>query len=153
MLDRLAPAKQELKDPSWLELINKAHSENINLIASDGCKTGEMEPYTVCALGLTEIKLDVLTGNYLVTRVDILEDAGESLNPNVDIGQVEGAFIMGLGYWTTELCVTDKATGELKTNRTWNYKPPGAKDIPIDFRIELLAQSPNPAGFMGSKGM
>ncbi|KAM7360894.1 aldehyde oxidase 1 [Cochliomyia hominivorax] len=149
--EHLKPIKDELKYISWRDLINEAHNRNLNLIASDGCKTGEMDPYTVCALGLTEIELDVLTGNYLVKRVDILQDAGESLNPNVDVGQVEGAFIMGLGYWTTELCVTDKTTGELKTNRTWNYKPPGAKDIPIDFRIELLAQSPNPAGFMRSK--
>lgn len=106
----------------------------------------------MCSVGLTEIELDVLTGNYIVRRVDILQDAGESLNPNVDIGQVEGAFIMGLGYWTTERCVVDKSSGELKTNRTWNYKPPGALDIPIDFRVELLSQSPNPAGFMRSKG-
>lgn len=147
----LKPVKEELKDPSWKNVINEAHSKNLNLIASDGCKTGEMDPYTVCSLGLTEVEVDVLTGNYLVKRVDILQDAGESLNPNVDIGQVEGAFIMGLGYWTTELCVTDKKTGELKTNRSWNYKPPGAKDIPTDFRIELFAQSPNPAGFMRSK--
>ncbi|XP_037826949.1 indole-3-acetaldehyde oxidase-like [Lucilia sericata] len=147
----LKPIKEELKDPTWKSIINEAHNRNLNLIASDGCKTGEMDPYTVCSLGLTEIELDVLTGNYLVKRVDILQDAGESLNPNVDVGQVEGAFVMGLGYWTTELCVRDKTTGELKTNRTWNYKPPGAKDIPIDFRIELLAQSPNPAGFMRSK--
>lgn len=148
----MRPVKEELKDPSWNDVINKAHLLNLNLIASDGCKTGEMDPYTVCSLGLTEVEVDILTGNYLVKRVDILQDAGESLNPNVDIGQVEGAFIMGLGYWTTELCVTDKTTGELKTNRSWNYKPPGAKDIPTDFRIELFAQSPNQAGFMRSKG-
>lgn len=149
---KLAPFREELKDPSWQDVINLAHSRDTNLIASDGCKTGEMDPYTVCGLGLTEVEVDMLTGNYVVKRVDILQDAGESLNPNVDIGQVEGAFIMGLGYWTTELCVTDKSSGQLKTNRTWNYKPPGAKDIPVDFRIELLARSPNKAGFMRSKG-
>ncbi|XP_073848046.1 uncharacterized protein [Musca autumnalis] len=151
LLERLQPFREELKDPSWQDIINLAHLRCTNLIASDGCKAGEMDPYTVCGLGLTEVEVDMLTGNYLVKRVDILQDAGESLNPNVDIGQVEGAFIMGLGYWTTELCVTDKATGQLMTNRTWNYKPPGAKDIPIDFRIELLAKSPNQAGFMRSK--
>uniref|UniRef100_T1P8E3 Molybdopterin-binding domain of aldehyde dehydrogenase n=1 Tax=Musca domestica TaxID=7370 RepID=T1P8E3_MUSDO len=151
LLDRLKPFREELKDPSWQDIINLAHMRCTNLIASDGCKAGDMDPYTVCGLGLTEVEVDMLTGNYLVKRVDILQDAGESLNPNVDIGQVEGAFIMGLGYWTSELCVTDKATGQLMTNRTWNYKPPGAKDIPIDFRIELLAKSPNQAGFMRSK--
>ncbi|XP_061392406.1 uncharacterized protein LOC133327888 [Musca vetustissima] len=151
LLDRLRPFREELKDPSWPDLINLAHQRSTNLIASDGCKAGEMDPYTVCGLGLTEVEVDMITGTYLVKRVDILQDAGESLNPNVDVGQVEGAFIMGLGYWTSELCVTDKTTGQLMTNRTWNYKPPGPKDIPIDFRIELLAKSPNKAGFMRSK--
>lgn len=53
-----------------------------------------------------------------VTRADILEDAGVSLSPQIDIGQIEGAFIMGLGYYTTEELIYD-TTGELKTNRTW----------------------------------
>ncbi|XP_023178817.2 probable aldehyde oxidase gad-3 [Drosophila hydei] len=148
---RLAPVKEELKAGDWQQLITEAYNRKINLIASDQCKQGDMEPYSVCGLCLTEVELDVLTGNYLINRVDLLEDTGESLNPNVDIGQIEGAFMMGLGYWTSEQIVVDKETGECLTNRTWNYKPPGAKDIPIDLRIELLPKSPNKAGFMRSK--
>lgn len=149
---RLEPLKEELKPANWQQLINAAYDKKINMIASDQCKQGDMEPYSVCGLCLTEVELDVLTGNYLVNRSDILEDTGESLNPNVDIGQIEGAYMMGLGYWTSEQIITDKETGECLTNRTWNYKPPGAKDIPIDLRIELLPKSPNKAGFMRSKG-
>lgn len=149
---RLEPLKEELKPADWQQLVNTAYDRKINLIASDQCKQGDMEPYSVCGLCLTEVELDVLTGNYLVNRSDILEDTGESLNPNVDIGQIEGAYMMGLGYWTSEQIVVDKDTGECLTNRTWNYKPPGAKDIPIDLRIELLPKSPNKAGFMRSKG-
>ncbi|KAH8359005.1 hypothetical protein KR093_003803, partial [Drosophila rubida] len=148
---RLEPVREEVKPADWQQLINAAYERKINLIASDQCKQGDMEPYSVCGLCLTEVELDVLTGNYLVTRADILEDTGESLNPNVDIGQIEGAFMMGLGYWTSEQIVVDPQTGECLTNRTWNYKPPGAKDIPIDLRIELLPKSPNKAGFMRSK--
>ncbi|XP_002000312.2 indole-3-acetaldehyde oxidase [Drosophila mojavensis] len=148
---RLAPVKEEVKPADWQQLITEAYNRKINLIASDQCKQGDMEPYSVCGLCLTEVELDVLTGNYLINRVDLLEDTGESLNPNVDIGQIEGAFMMGLGYWTSEQIVVDKETGECLTNRTWNYKPPGAKDIPIDLRIELLPKSPNKAGFMRSK--
>ncbi|XP_037946121.1 indole-3-acetaldehyde oxidase-like [Teleopsis dalmanni] len=149
--ERLKPVKEELKDADWQKIINEAYNRKINLIVNDDCKQGDMDPYTVCGLCLTEVEVDILTGNYLINRVDILEDTGESLNPNVDIGQIEGAFLMGLGYWTTEQMVVDKVNGELKTNRTWNYKPPGARDIPIDFRVELLPQSANQAGFMRSK--
>ncbi|XP_034131066.1 xanthine dehydrogenase isoform X3 [Drosophila guanche] len=148
---RLAPIREEVKPSNWQQLINEAYNRKINLIASDQCKQGDMEPYSVCGLCLTEVEFDVLTGNYLVNRVDLIEDTGESLNPNVDIGQIEGAFMMGLGYWTSEQIVVDKQSGECLTNRTWTYKPPGAKDIPVDLRIELLPKSPNKAGFMRSK--
>nr|XP_017009207.2 LOW QUALITY PROTEIN: indole-3-acetaldehyde oxidase [Drosophila takahashii] len=148
---RLEPLKEEIKPQNWQDLIKEAYNRKINLIASDQCKQGDMDPYSVCGLCLTEVELDVLTGNYIVGRVDILEDTGESLNPNVDIGQIEGAFMMGLGYWTSEQVIVDPQTGECLTNRTWTYKPPGAKDIPTDLRIELLPKSPNKAGFMRSK--
>ena len=54
-----------------------------------------------------------------ITRVDMIEDAGKSLNPEVDIGQIEGALVMGLGLWTTEKIVYDKESGELLTKNTW----------------------------------
>lgn len=149
--ERLKPVREEVKPENWQDLIQEAYNRKINLIASDQCKQGDMDPYSVCGLCLTEVELDVLTGNYIVGRVDILEDTGESLNPNVDIGQIEGAFMMGLGYWTSEQVIADPKTGECLTNRTWTYKPPGAKDIPTDLRIELLPKSPNKAGFMRSK--
>lgn len=59
---------------------------------------------------------------------------------------------MGLGYWLTENLVYED-TGKLLTNRSWNYKPPGAKDIPIDFRVNFLRNSPNPLSVLRSKGI
>ena len=67
------------------------------------------------------------------------------------IGQVEGAFIMGLGLWTSEEIKFDPATGELLTKNTWEYKPPAAKDIPQDFRVTLLKNARNPLGVHSSK--
>lgn len=147
---RLQPVKKP--KATWQETVQAAYAASINLIASDHYKEGDMQNYHVYGMALTEIELDVLTGNNQIKRVDLLEDAGESLSPNIDIGQVEGAFVMCLGYWLSEKLIYDRQTGRLLTNRTWNYKPPGAKDIPIDFRIELV-QNPqtSSAGFMRSK--
>ncbi|EDW80733.1 uncharacterized protein Dwil_GK11683 [Drosophila willistoni] len=147
---RLEPVKKP--KATWVETVGAAYAASINMIASDHYKEGDMQNYHVYGLALTEIELDVLTGNNQIKRVDILEDAGESLSPNIDIGQIEGGFVMCLGYWLSEQLVYDRQTGRLLTNRSWNYKPPGPKDIPIDFRIELVQNpSPSSAGFMRSK--
>lgn len=68
------------------------------------------------------------------------------------MAQVEGAFVMGLGYWLTESLVYDRMTGKLLTNRTWNYMPPGAMDIPVDIRTTLWQKTGNPDGVLRSKG-
>ncbi|KAH8358794.1 hypothetical protein KR093_002517 [Drosophila rubida] len=151
---RLEPVKQKLgAQAKWEEVIESAFMQSISLIATESYVKGDQPNYSIFGLSLSELELDILTGNHLIRRVDILEDAGESLNPSIDVGQVEGAFVMGLGYYLTELLRYDRQTGRLLTNRTWNYHPPGAKDIPIDFRIELLQKSPNPVGFLRSKAI
>ncbi|XP_044314571.1 indole-3-acetaldehyde oxidase [Drosophila rhopaloa] len=149
---RLAPVKERLgANATWLQVLQAAYLQSVFLVATESYKLGDIPNYNIYGLSLTELEVDILTGNHLIRRVDILEDAGESLSPHIDVGQVEGAFVMGLGYYLTELLVYDRQTGRILTNRTWNYHPPGAKDIPIDFRIELLQKSPNPVGFMRSK--
>nr|XP_053657006.1 probable aldehyde oxidase gad-3 [Cherax quadricarinatus] len=87
-----------------------------------------------------------------VRRVDIIEDCGRSMNPYIDIGQVEGAFIMGLGLYTSEIVKYDTNTGQKLSNSTWEYKPPTALDIPVDLRVTLLPNASNPHGVLGSKG-
>lgn len=60
---------------------------------------------------------------------------------------------MGVGMWTSENLIFDEATGYLLTDRTWTYKPPGVKDIPVDFRINFKRNSINPVGVLRSKGI
>ena len=68
---------------------------------------------------ISEVEVDVLTGQHLIHRVDILQDIGISLNPKIDVGQIEGAFIMGIGFWTMEELIYDPNTGSLGNYRTW----------------------------------
>lgn len=152
LLERLEPIKKQMENPTWEELVQKAHDSLVDLCAHHMFTAkDDVKPYVIWAVTITEVEVDLLTGNHQVLRVDLLEDTGESLSPQVDIGQVEGAFVMGLGYWTSEKLVYDEKTGALLTNRSWNYKPPGAKDIPIDFRISFRRNSPNPVGVLRSK--
>ncbi|XP_065079602.1 xanthine dehydrogenase/oxidase-like [Ochlerotatus camptorhynchus] len=151
LLTRIHPIREKSEDASWKFIIEQAHRENIDLSATYMYKESELQPYIVWGLSCAEVEIDVLTGNLQITRVDILEDTGESLSPGIDVGQIEGAFVMGLGYFLTEKIIFDPTNGELLTNRSWNYKPPGAKDIPIDFRIRFLQNSPNPVGVLRSK--
>ena len=65
------------------------------------------------------MEVDVLTGEIQILQTDILFDCGQSLNPMIDIGQVEGGFMMGLGYFMTEELIFDPSSGQLLTNGTW----------------------------------
>ncbi|GAB0096227.1 xanthine dehydrogenase [Sergentomyia squamirostris] len=138
LLDRIQPVRTTNPDLAWPELIQTAFEQDIDLAAIYMYKASDLVPYPVFGIACAEIELDVLTGNFLLTRVDILQDTGESINPLLDVGQIEGAFIMGLGYWLHEKLIYNPNNGKLVTNRTWNYKIPGAKDIPVDFRISFM---------------
>lgn len=142
-----------MTNPTWAQLITACSNAGIDLTAGYTYTSVDnlLKNYAVYAVTCTEVEIDLLTGNILLTRVDITEDVGNSISPTVDIGQIEGAFVMGLGYMLSEELITDRVTGRLLTDRTWNYKPPGAKDIPIDFRVTFLRNSTNSVGVMGSK--
>lgn len=149
--ERLKPIREENPNATWEEIVEKAFLKDIDLSATFMYKAEDMPPYYVYGLSCAEVEVDFLTGNMLLKRVDILEDTGESMSPGIDIGQIEGGFVIGLGIWLTENLVYDPKTAELLTNRSWNYKPPGARDIPIDFRIKLLQKSHNPLFVLRSK--
>ncbi|MCF7538344.1 xanthine dehydrogenase molybdopterin binding subunit [Pseudomonas petrae] len=102
-------------------------------------------PFYYFAFGAacTEVLVDTLTGEYKMLRTDILHDVGASLNPAIDIGQVEGGYIQGMGWLTTEELVwNDK--GKLMTNGPAGYKIPAVADMPADLRVKLVENRKNP---------
>jgi len=106
--------------------------------------TGHPFFYFCYGAAVAEVAIDTLTGENRILRVDILHDAGRSLNPALDIGQVEGGFIQGAGWLTTEeLWWNDR--GHLMTHAPSTYKIPVASDVPPDFRVRLLERGCNVA--------
>ncbi|KAF5284774.1 hypothetical protein FQA39_LY04499 [Lamprigera yunnana] len=148
--ERMEPFKSKLENPDWLQLVRASYYANVDLSASAMFDPSDVSSYKTYGATSVEVEVDILTGTYSLLRVDLIEDTGNSISPNVDIGQVEGAFIMGVGYWTSEEVIFGPE-GQLLTNRTWNYKPPGAKDIPIDFRVKFPKNNPNLRGVLNSK--
>ena len=106
--------------------------------------TGRGHPFYYFAYGAaaSEVTIDTLTGEYQVDRVDVLEDVGRSLNPAIDIGQVEGGFIQGMGWLTTEELWWDQK-GQLRTHAPSTYKIPVASDVPRIFNVRLAEWSVN----------
>ncbi|KAI5646263.1 molybdopterin-binding domain of aldehyde dehydrogenase domain-containing protein [Phthorimaea operculella] len=153
LLDRLTVVREGLNDPTFEQLINLAYSRGINLQTSFFATPADQTIYRTGGVAFTEVELDILTGEHEILRVDLIEDCGVSTNPESDIGQIEGAFVMGIGYWTHEHQIYDRKTGELLTDRTWYYHVPLAKDIPIDFRVQLRRNSYNPLGTLGAKAV
>jgi xanthine dehydrogenase large subunit len=102
-------------------------------------------PFYYFAFGAacTEVIVDTLTGEYKMLRTDILHDVGASLNPAIDIGQVEGGYIQGMGWLTTEELVWN-AKGKLMTNGPAGYKIPAVADMPADLRVKLVENRKNP---------
>ena len=142
----------------WSDIIAQAVAESVELTArgwNPGANPVATEPFAYNTYGMvaTEVEVDVLTGEVEIARCDILYDCGQSINPTVDMGQVQGALMMGLGYYLTEKMVYDKTTGANLTNGTWEYKPPSVMDIPIDLRVTLLPHAPNPLGVLRSKAV
>jgi len=133
--------------------IKLAYIDRIQLSAAGFYKTpdihwdrvaGKGQPFYYYAYGAacSEVSVDTLTGEYRVERADILHDVGRSLNPALDIGQVEGAFIQGMGWLTTEELWWD-AAGQLRTHAPSTYKIPLASDRPRIFNVNLADWSEN----------
>ena len=137
----------------FAELVQLAWADRIPLSATGFYKTPKIHydratfsgrPFFYFAYGaaVSEVIVDTLTGENRIIRVDIVHDCGDSLNPAVDLGQVEGGFVQGAGWLTAEeLWWNDD--GELKTHAPSTYKIPTCSDLPVDFRVQLLQNAAN----------
>ena len=138
---------------AFKELVNLAWLARISLSASGFYKTPKIHydrktftgrPFFYFAYGaaVSEVVIDTLTGENRMLRVDILHDVGKSLNPAIDMGQIEGGFIQGVGWLTTEeLCWNAK--GQLTTHAPSTYKIPVASDVPPEFNVRILERGIN----------
>ena len=105
--------------------------------------TGRPFYYFAYGAAAAEVAVDTLTGESRVLRAELLQDCGRSLNPAIDLGQIEGAFVQGMGWLTSEELWWD-AQGRLRTHGPSTYKIPGSRDVPPVFNARILADAPNP---------
>jgi xanthine dehydrogenase large subunit len=115
-------------------------------------KTGRPFYYFAYGAACSEVIIDITTGEMKVTRVDILHDVGRSLNPAIDVGQIEGGFVQGMGWLTTEELVFGD-DGRLLTHAPSTYKIPCASDVPADFRVSLHGGANREATIYRSKAV
>jgi xanthine dehydrogenase molybdopterin-binding subunit B len=133
---------------TWPQLIVAASGMQLDLnaegIFSDFGDTMPFK-YFVYAAACSTVEIDVLTGEVELLTSDIVYDAGQSLNPLLDVGQIEGAFVMGLGEFLTEQFVYDTA-GNLLSMGTFEYKPPTTLDIPQTMNVRGILPPRAPGG-------
>jgi len=141
------------QDIAFADFVNAAYMARVSLSSTGFYKTpkihwdraaGKGRPFYYYSYGAaaTEVIVDTLTGEYRILRADILHDVGSSLNPALDIGQIEGGFVQGAGWLTTEELWWD-ADGVLRTHAPSTYKIPACGDRPRIFNVALVQDSPN----------
>lgn len=159
--ERLQPYKDKNLKGKWEDWVKAANEDRVNLSASGfyaapkiqynfDTNSGQLYEYFTYGVACSEVVIDCLTGDHQVLRTDIVMDLGESLNPAIDIGQIEGAFIQGYGLYTMEEIVYSPQ-GHLYTQGPGTYKIPGFSDIPREFNVSLLKGAPNPRAVYASK--
>ena len=132
----------------WAGLVKQAWLDRVSLSATGYYMTPDIKYdfmtlqgrafYYFCyGAAVTEVEIDTRTGEWWLKAVDIVQDVGRSINPAIDMGQIEGAYVQGMGWLTMEECVWDKK-GKLLTHGPSTYKIPVASDIPEHFKVSLF---------------
>ncbi|CAF1715269.1 BnaCnng46690D [Brassica napus] len=167
---RMEPVASKLSCNSFAELANACYFQRIDLSAHGfyivpdvgfDWISGKGNPFRYYTYGAAyaEVEIDTLTGDFHTRAVDIKLDLGYSLNPAIDIGQIEGAFVQGLGWVALEEVKWGDAAhrwikpGNLLTCGPGNYKIPSINDIPFNFNVSLLKGNPNSKGIHSSKAV
>ncbi len=151
------------KSIPFKDIIAKAYTERIQLSAAGFYATpdlqwdwqvGKGKPFHYFAFGaaVSEVEIDGFTGMSHIRRADILHDVGDSLNPAIDRGQIEGGYVQGAGWLTCEELKWNPA-GRLLTHSASTYAIPTISDAPLDFRVALLQQATQPTTIHGSKAV
>jgi xanthine dehydrogenase/oxidase len=150
---RLAPYREKFgKDAPMKKLASAAYFDRVNLSANGfyktpdigytwGPNTGQMFFYFTQGVSAAEVEVDTLTGDWTCLRADVKMDVGRSINPSIDYGQIEGAFVQGMGLFTTEESLWFRGgpmKGQLATRGPGAYKIPGFRDIPQEFNVSML---------------
>uniref|UniRef100_A0A2K5WHA8 aldehyde oxidase n=1 Tax=Macaca fascicularis TaxID=9541 RepID=A0A2K5WHA8_MACFA len=163
LLKRLEPIIKKHPEGTWENWIEAAFEQRISLSATGyfrGYKAfmdwekgvGDPFPYYVYGAACSEVEIDCLTGAHKKIRTDIIMDACCSLNPAIDIGQIEGSFIQGMGLYTTEE-LKYSPEGILYSRSPDEYKIPTITDVPEEFNVSLLPSSQTPLTIYSSKGL
>lgn len=167
---RMKPIAARHNHASFAELASACYMERIDLSAHGfyitpdigfDWKVGKGSPFNYFTFGaaFAEVEVDTLTGDFHTRTADIVMDLGHSLNPAIDVGQIEGAFIQGLGWVALEELKWGDAdhkwirSGSLYTSGPGTYKIPSMNDIPLKFKVSLLKDAPNPRAIHSSKAV
>ncbi|WP_051485992.1 xanthine dehydrogenase molybdopterin binding subunit [Nocardioides sp. J54] len=152
----------------WDELVNTAYHQRVQLWAAGFYRTEGLhwdaasmrgEPFKYFAYGVAaaEVEVDGFTGSYRLRQVDIVHDVGDSLSPLIDIGQIEGGFVQGMGWLTLEDLRWDTSDGpgrgRLATQAASTYKLPSFSEMPEVFRVALLEKAHEEGAVYGSKAV
>lgn len=167
---RMEPIASRKKHTSFVELVNACYFELVDLSAHGfyivpdigfDWGTGKGHPFRYFTYGaaFAEVEIDTLTGDFHTRAADVILDLGFSINPAIDVGQIEGAFVQGIGWVALEeLKWGDGAhkwiqSGCLFTSGPGNYKIPSVNDVPFKFKVSLLKDAPNDKAIHSSKAV
>ncbi|XP_062598637.1 xanthine dehydrogenase/oxidase-like [Saccostrea cucullata] len=153
LLSRLQPLKEKKPHATWEEIVVDAFLNRISLSVMGHGSPGDggIFYYTFGA-ACSMVEIDCLSGEHQILSTDIVMDVGKSLNPGIDVGQIEGAFLQGYGMVALEEWKM-KSNGEIECTGPSNYSLPYVRNLPNDFNVTLLSDCPNKQAVYSSKGI